>query len=175
MRVIVASLLEELIGVLDKELDLYQNLIPVSEEKTRIIVKNDLNGLQEITAKEQAVVDSIRALERRRDEIMANIKTVLNRKSDQLNLGTLIQILDKQPEEQKKLSALHDNLKNTIGRLTEINARNKTLIEQSLEMIEFNMNFIQSTRMAPGNNTYTRGASQYGNDSYQAGMFDAKQ
>jgi len=175
MRVIVASLLEELIGVLDKELDLYQNLIPVSEEKTRIIVRNDLNGLQEITAKEQAVVDSIRALERRRDEIMANIKTVLNRKSDQLNLGTLIQILDKQPEEQKKLSALHDNLKNTIGRLTEINARNKTLIEQSLEMIEFNMNFIQSTRMAPGNNTYTRGASQYGNDSYQAGMFDAKQ
>lgn len=175
MRVIVASLLEELIGVLDKELDLYQNLIPVSEEKTRIIVKNDLNALQEITAKEQAVVDSIRALERRRDEIMANIKTVLNRKSDQLNLGTLIQILDKQPEEQKKLSALHDNLKNTIGRLTEINARNKTLIEQSLEMIEFNMNFIQSTRMAPGNNTYTRGASQYGNDSYQAGMFDAKQ
>lgn len=175
MRVIVASLLEELIGVLDKELDLYQNLIPVSEEKTRIIVKNDLNALQEITAKEQAVVDSIRALERRRDEIMANIKTVLNRKSDQLNLGTLIQILDKQPEEQKKLSALHDKLKNTIGRLTEINARNKTLIEQSLEMIEFNMNFIQSTRMAPGNNTYTRGASQYGNDSYQAGMFDAKQ
>ena len=171
----MASLLEELIGVLDKELDLYQNLIPVSEEKTRIIVRNDLNGLQEITAKEQAVVDSIRALERRRDEIMANIKTVLNRKSDQLNLGTLIQILDKQPEEQKKLSALHDNLKNTIGRLTEINARNKTLIEQSLEMIEFNMNFIQSTRMAPGNNTYTRGASQYGNDSYQAGMFDAKQ
>ncbi|HHU74485.1 MAG TPA: flagellar protein FlgN [Clostridiales bacterium] len=171
----MASLLEELIGVLDKELDLYQNLIPVSEEKTRIIVRNDLNGLQEITAKEQAVVDSIRALERRREEIMANIKTVLNRKSDQLNLGTLIQILDKQPEEQKKLSALHDNLKNTIGRLTEINARNKTLIEQSLEMIEFNMNFIQSTRMAPGNNTYTRGASQYGNDSYQAGMFDAKQ
>lgn len=175
MRVIVASLLEELIGVLDKELDLYQNLIPVSEEKTRIIVRNDLNALQEITVKEQAVVDSIRALERRREEIMANIKTVLNRKSDQLNLGTLIQILDKQPEEQKKLSALHDNLKNTIGRLTEINARNKTLIEQSLEMIEFNMNFIQSTRMAPGNNTYTRGASQYGNDSYQAGMFDAKQ
>lgn len=171
----MASLLEELIGVLDKELDLYQNLIPVSEEKTRIIVRNDLNGLQEITAKEQAVVDSIRALERRRDEIMANIKTVLNRNSDLLNLGTLIQILDKQPEEQKKLSALHDNLKNTIGRLTEINARNKTLIEQSLEMIEFNMNFIQSTRMAPGNNTYTRGASQYGNDSYQAGMFDAKQ
>ena len=127
MRVIVASLLEELIGVLDKELDLYQNLIPVSEEKTRIIVRNDLNGLQEITAKEQAVVDSIRALERRRDEIMANIKTVLNRKSDQLNLGTLIQILDKQPEEQKKLSALHDNLKNTIGRLTEINARSSNI------------------------------------------------
>ena len=86
----MASLLEELIGVLDKELDLYQNLIPVSEEKTRIIVRNDLNGLQEITAKEQAVVDSIRALERRREEIMANIKTVLNRNSDQLNLGTLI-------------------------------------------------------------------------------------
>ena len=71
----MASLLEELIGVLDKELDLYQNLIPVSEEKTRIIVKNDLNALQEITAKSKPLWIAFVPLNRR-DEIMANIKTV---------------------------------------------------------------------------------------------------
>jgi hypothetical protein len=83
--------------------------------------------------------------------------------------------MEKQPKEQKALSTIHDNLNNTIQRLVVINNRNKSLIQQSLEMIEFNMNFIQSTRMSPGNNTYTKGASQYEAPASRIGMFDAKQ
>jgi flagellar biosynthesis/type III secretory pathway chaperone len=171
----MASLIEELIDILDKEQELYHKLIPIAEEKTKVIVLNDLVSLQEITGNEQAAVDRINALEHRREEIMANIKTVINRKSETLNLKVLIQLLDKQPREQKALSILHDNLKGTIQRLVEINNRNKSLIQQSIEMIEFNMNFIQSTRMSPGNNTYTKSASQYGAQASGAGMFDAKQ
>jgi hypothetical protein len=49
------------------------------------------------------------------------------------------------------------------------------LIENSLEMIEYNMNFIQSTRMSPGSNNYNRDAStSYGID-LGPGAFDAKQ
>jgi len=171
----VASLIDELIEVLDKECDIYQKLIPITEEKTMVIVRNDLTALQEITNKEQSVIDQISALERKRDDIMINIKTVINRKSDALDLKTLIDLLDKQPREQRALSILHDNLKGTVQRLVDINNRNKSLIQQSLEMIEFNMNFIQSTRMSPGNNTYTKGASQYDARSLNTGMFDAKQ
>jgi flagellar biosynthesis/type III secretory pathway chaperone len=171
----VASLIDELIDTLEKEYEIYQQLIPVAEEKTQVIVKNDLSSLQEITAKEQLAVDKINALENKRETVMMNIKTVINRKSDSINLKTLISLLEKQPREQKALSKIHDKLKDTIHRLVQVNDRNRSLIQQSLEMIEFNMNFIQSTRMSPGNNTYTRSASQYEAQAQGTGMFDAKQ
>lgn len=174
-RLIVASLIEELIDVLDKELDIYQQLIPICNEKTQIIIKNDLAALQEITDKEQYAVDQISSLEHKRETIMTNIKIVINQKSETLNLKTLIQMLEGQPKEQKALSILHDKLNSIIRQLKEINARNQTLIEQSLEMIEFNLNVIQSTKMVLGNNTYTKDAAQYNAKASGTGMFDAKQ
>ncbi len=171
----MASLIDELIGILEEECDVYQQLIPISEEKSQVIVKNDLTSLQDITSKEQTAISRINTLERKRDQIMVNIRTVINRKTGEFTLKTLIGLMEKQPKEQKALSLIHDNLNNTIQRLVEINNRNKSLIQQSLEMIEFNMNFIQSTRMSPGNNTYTKGASQYEAFASGTGMFDAKQ
>ncbi len=171
----MASLIDELIDTLEKEYEIYQQLIPIEAEKTQVIVKNDLNSLQEITAKEQIEVEKINALERKREEVILNIKTVINRKSEDMNLKTLIELMGKQPKEQKALSAIHDKLKSTVEQLVQINNRNKMLIQQSLEMIEFNMNFIHSTRMAPGNNTYTKSANQYEAQARGTGMFDAKQ
>ena len=171
----MASLIDELIGVLEEECSIYQQLIPISDEKTRVIVKNDLASLQDITTKEQVAIGSIHSLERKRNQIMGNIRTVINRKDGEFTLRTLIGLMEKQPKEQKALSTIHDKLQSTIQRLVEINNRNKALIQQSLEMIEFNMNFIQSTRMSPGNNTYTKGAAQYETLASRTGMFDAKQ
>ncbi|CUH91917.1 flagellar protein FlgN [Herbinix luporum] len=170
----MASLIEELISVLDKEHEIYKELIPIAREKTQIIVKNDTTALQEITAKEQKAIDKITALENSRGKLMEDIKTVLGKRNENLNLATLIGLLDRQPEEKQKLSLLHDKLKETVGVLVDINNRNKTLIQQSLEMIEFNMNFLQSARMAPGDNTYTKSASQK-SENLGSGIFDAKQ
>lgn len=171
----MASLIEELIDILEQEYEVYKQLLPIALEKTQVIVKNDLTSLQLITEKEQLSVDQINYLERRRETVMLNIRTVLNRKTKDFNLKALIELLDKQTKEQKALSILHDNLKSTIQRLVEVNNHNKSLIKQSLEMIEFNMNFIQSTRMSPGNNTYTKSASRYDAQLRGTGMFDAKQ
>lgn len=172
----MASLIDELTGILEKEYEVYQQLIPIAEAKTQVIVKNDLSSLQEITAREQEAVDTISAYERRREAVMEDIKTVINRKNANLSLKDLILLMEKQPKEQRALSIIHDKLKGCIDRLVEVNNRNKALIQQSLEMIEFNMNFIQSTRMVPGNNTYSKSASSY--EAQQASgtrMFDAKQ
>ncbi len=171
----MASLIEELVSTLEQEYNVYQQLIPIAEEKTRVIVKNDLTSLQEITEQEQQAIININQLERKRETVMANIKTVINRKGGELTLRTLIGLMEKQPKEQIALSIIHDNLKRSIQRLVEVNNRNKSLIQQSLEMIEFNMNFIQSTRMSPGNNTYTKGASKYETLASGTGMFDTRQ
>ena len=164
----MASLIDELIDTLKSEYEIYQLLIPLANQKTQVIITNDLNSLQEITGKEQEAIDKISLLEHRREAVMQNIKTVISRK-EELTVKGLVELLNNQPKEQKALSAIRDQLRD------EINNRNKSLIQQSLEMIEFNMNFIQSTRMSPGNNTYTKGASKYEAEARGTGMFDAKQ
>ena len=170
----MASLMEELITTLSKEEELYRELFPIQETKTEVIIKNDIEQLQLITGKEQETIDKITALERKREEVIQNIGTVLNRNPKTLTLTNLIQIMAKQPEDQKKLQQLHDQLQDSVKKLVKMNERNQMLIKQSLEMIEFNMNLLQSTRIVPGSN-YTKYASEWEPGAFQTGMFDAKQ
>lgn len=171
----MASLVEELISVLKAEDEIYEVLIPIADAKTKVIIKNDLKALQETTEKEQRVIERIQALERKREEVIVNIGTVINRNPKTLTMKMIIKLLGKQPEEQAKLSELHDSLTATIKTLVAINERNKSLIQQSLEMIEFNMNLIQSTRMSPGSSNYTKGAEELTVRDAQTGMFDVRQ
>lgn len=170
----VASLVEELTEVLEQEYKIYRDLLPIAESKTKVIIKNDLEALQNITEQEHQVIDQINALETKRAQVIFNIGTVLNQKPEELTLSKVIDLLTQQPKEQEKLNEVHKSLKQIIQRLTEVNYQNQSLIEESLEMIEFNMNLIQSTRMSPGNN-YTKGAQTIDTPVFQAGMFDAKQ
>lgn len=170
----MASLIEELIDTLGAELDAYNKLLPVENKKTGIIMKNDLLALEQITAKEQEVVDEVLALENKRGKVVNNIAVVMNKKVEDIKVETIIDILKSQPQLQKKLSEIHDNLKKVVHQIMDVNNHNKSLIEQSLELIEFNMNFIQSTRMSPGSNNYTNSATS-ADMTEGAGMFDAKQ
>lgn len=170
----MASIIEELATILEEELQIYEELLPIVTEKTRVIIKNNLKSLQKITEQEQMVVNEVTALEKKRSEVIVNIAIVMNRKPEELTLTEIIKMLENQPEEQRRLSEIHEHLKRTIQRLMNINHQNKSLMEQSLEMIEFNMNLIQSTRMSPGNN-YTKGAVTSQSPALQTGMFDAKQ
>lgn len=171
----MASLIEELISTLKAERAVYEELVPVSEQKTKILVKNDLEELKKITAQEQLLIDRAGVIGHKREEVIKNIGVVLNKTSEELDLTSLTRLMAKQPEEKKTLAALHDSLRTTMRRLVEVNERNKDLIENSLEMIEFNMNFIQSTRMSPGNNNYNRNATNSYTSDYGGHGFDAKQ
>lgn len=169
-------MMDELISVLNDEFILYRDFIPVCREKTKAIIKNETMAIQEITMTEQEFLDKIGVLERKREDIVKNIGNVMNKDYNNLNIATIIKMLEKQPAEQKKLSEVHDNLKSTTRMLADINSQNMSLIKQSLEMIEFNMNFIQSTWMSPGTNNYNRTARAGENlTNYNRGMFDAKQ
>ena len=144
----MASLMEDLFTALSGEKEIYEKLIPVSEKKTEILTRGDLKELEEVTREEQALVEKATAIGKKREEVIANIGVVLNRDASTLDLTTLATLLEKQPGERKKIAQLHDELKVIMRRLVDINEKNKNLIENSLEMIEFNMNFIQSTRLS---------------------------
>ncbi len=170
----MASLMEELISTLSQEKELYLALLPIAEEKTKAIVANNLDELQEITNREQEAVGRISALERKRDEVINNMGIVLGRKPEELTLAELIRITGKQRSDQAALTELKDALGAAVRKLADVNERNNVLIKHSLDMIQFNMNLLQSTRMVQGNN-YTKSAGESMPGASQTGMFDAKQ
>lgn len=173
----MASMMENLIGVLQEELDTYKEFIPILQNKTHAIIKNKVEELQSISAEEQLYLDKINNLENKREEIVKNIAVVFDKDYKTLNIKTIIKMLDKQPKDQFALSKLHDELKSTVKVIVDINEHNKSLIEQSLEMIEFNMNVIKSTWMSPGSNNYDKGANVSGVLTSSNGdrTFDTKQ
>lgn len=171
----MASLMEELIITLDKEEKLYRQLIPVEEDKTRAIIANDLESLQEITVREHELVDQTSAVEHKREQIAVDIATVLGKNPKTITLEEIAEALKNQPEDQKKLRIIHDNLKKTVSRLQELNEGNRDLLKEAMEMVEYNMNVIRSTRMSSGSSNYSSDAAEIEGMAPQHGMFDAKQ
>ena len=70
----MASLMENIIEVLEKENAEYRTLIQLSEEKTPIIIKGDLENLNRITEAEQVIVARIQKLEKERMSTMAVLR-----------------------------------------------------------------------------------------------------
>ena len=169
----MASLIEELIMVLGDEEKVYAEIIPVAEEKTRVIVNNDLQSLNSITEEEQALIGRISKLEKKRQEVIRNIGIVMNKKESELNFITIIDLLKGQEKEQEELRKLHDRLKRTIDALKLINERNQMLIKQSIEMIDFDINLMQSLRTSPVVGQYNT-SSEVEIQGMNKGMFDAK-
>lgn len=169
---VLASLIEDLTSALNEEDKIYKKLIPIEEEKTQIIIENNLQALSEVTKKEQEFIAMINQLEKKREEIVKNIGVVLNRDSSNLTISAIIEMLEGQ-DEQVNLASVYDKLSNTLTNMVSINNRNKILIEQSLDMIEFNMNFYQSVQNI-NNNNYDKGAHS-SDGAEESGMFDARQ
>lgn len=171
----MASLMEELITTLDAEEILYRQLIPIEEDKTRAVIANDLESLQDIAVREHDLVDQTSAMEQKRERIAVDIATVLGKDPKTITLEQIAEALKNQPEDRKKLQVIHDRLKKTVARLQELNEQNKLLLKEAMEMVEFNMNVIRSTRMSSGSSNYSSSAAEVEGMAPQHGIFDAKQ
>ncbi len=172
----VASLMESLIDVLEKESDEYKNLLNLSMQKTQVIVSEDLDQLARITDEEQLIVSRINHLDTIRNEAVQDIANVLNKDVTKLKIADLIKMLGQRPEEQQKLAAAFDVLQTNVKNVARINEQNRELIQNALEMVQFHMNLIQSMKAAPETANYNRGACSTGDIiGIERKSFDAKQ
>ena len=172
----MASLMENLIEVLDLESTEYENLLGLSMKKTPVIVAGAMEELAKITDEEQNVVSKISRLEQRREEVFADIANVINKDVKTLKLSDLIEMLASRPEEQQKLARVHDKLSSAVHEVKRVNEQNRILIENALKMVEFDMNMLQAMKNAPETANYNKGAYNTGTHMGVDGSgFDARQ
>lgn len=172
----MASLMENLIDVLEKESAEYEKLLELSMQKTPVIVSEDLEKLAQITDEEQLIVSRINHLDVIRNEAVKDIANVLNKDVNKLKIVDLIKMLGSRPEEQQKLAAVFDTLSANVRSVARVNEQNRELIQSALDMVKFNMNVLQSMKAAPETANYNKGAYNTGDMIGMARKtFDAKQ
>ena len=171
----MASLIDILIDTLEKENTEYESLLELGLEKTGIIIRNDVDELSRMVEKEQLVMERIIALEKKRTEASNDIADVLNKDVKTLTLTRLIELLSSQKKERDALVSIHDRLSLTMKRMVDVNERNKALLDESMDMLRFEMNLVQSIRRGPETNNYGRDAYTSNNYSLPDNKFDKKQ
>lgn len=170
----MASLMEELLDVLGEEEAQYEALIELSGDKRDAVIKADIEKLGEITTREQEAASALLNFSNKRTQILNDMATVLGKEPTEMTINKMIGYLEKQPEEQAKLTARRDRLLEVGTQMRILNQQNETLLKQALEMVEFDLTLLKSMRQAPETANYDRNAYNTG-DLLGGGGFDAKQ
>ena len=173
----MASLIENLITELNEEYAVYEKLLEVSMEKTSAIVSNNLDRLKETTDKEQYLVDVVTGMENVRHGTMRDIASVIN-KREELRVIDIADFLEGQPEFRNPLLEINEKLGKLAKKLKEVNSHNQNLINESLSVIEYNINLLQNLNRAPETAEYSKDMFRQTNgyqDRVTTERFDAKQ
>lgn len=171
----MASLIENLITVLEEESKLYEALTEESMAKTPVIVANDLTRLAEANTREQKIVDDITAVSHKRDKALTEIATVLGKDAKTITVSEVIHAMEKQPEFQHPLIAVKDKLIKQVDTLKQVNFHNQELLKEALEMTEYSINLVQSLNQAPETANYSGTSYSGATLGSSRSSFDTKQ
>lgn len=168
----MASLVEELVNVLDAEKKIYTTLVGYEERKKDVLIAADVAALEEITTKEQLAGDDLIAYSNKQIQILKDIATVLGRTDGKMTVTRLISLLDTQPKVQEQLTEARDSLLNAANQMKTLSDQNAILIRQAIELNEFDMTLFKSLRQAPETANYDKSAYNTGS-LLGGGGFDA--
>ena len=170
----MASLIDLLIDDLNNEDTGYNKLLDLSNDKTSAIVKGDVDELQKIFLQEQKLIEELETVEQKRQEDVKEICSILRLPYEQIRVEHIVQILEKKPKEHDALEEVYLRLKRTLNQLTTVNDNNKLLLKESMDMIQFELDFARNSVMDPQTSNYGRTAYEEQGITGATG-FDAKQ
>lgn len=164
--------IEKVVCVMEGLIRLHQELLVLAQEKTPVIVNNQVEKLNLIVQKENKLLREMNELNRERIQATGEYLLARGYRPDpKVTIRDLIRLIFK-AEEKKQLMELHEQLMGLIGELRPINELNQKLVEQSLTFINYSLDlFVQTPEMeAVYRNPHDASAQGQG----PAGLFDTK-
>jgi len=133
----------------------HRQLLEVVRLERTHLIDADLKAIEMITAKKQILIEQIGQTESRRLKLLAEVAVLWKKPIRDVQLQNIvIQIQSDDPKGAEQLRSIHNALTLLIQRITEQNAANRTLVEQSLEHIR-QMKVNALGEAAQGSQTYT--------------------
>lgn len=158
--------MKDLLNILDEELMLYKTILDLSNNKTTLLKENKVKELEAMTKEEESLVANVIEKEKLRIKEVKNICVRYGKPEQSLKIEELCEFIDNSKEEllsyKKEIMAILEELK-------KVNKLNSTLINSSLEYVNFAVNMLTETSTNP---TYQRGG--YQEKKAQRNLFDMK-
>lgn len=135
------ALVDKLILALEKDCEIYAEILKLGDEKKQIIIDGDIDKLDKITKREHALIASLMKLEQIRDKIVSELMKQTG--ISQVNvLDDIIEAVDGTSREA--LGQVKRKLGNLMDDVKVVNEKNGELLQQSLNIVEFNVNMLSS-------------------------------
>lgn len=164
----MSEFVNQLVMALEKEEEIYQDILEFSIKKKQAIIDGDVKALEKIVNKEKALAMSLIKLDNIRIRIVNEILKENGIDSVE-NITELSEYIDVSSKE--KILNLKSKLNHVIKKVKNENNLNKDLVKQQLDYIQFNIDLM--TNIDLGSNNYSKEA----NDNVKKGrknLFDAK-
>ena len=139
--------MERMIEILKKELEIYQEMLKISENKTDIIVKDKVDELQEMTEREESFVKQFIELEKERIQIVKDFAAEKGLGEQILKVAELSEYF---PDKKEELMNLRKEILAVIEKTKVKNELNGKLLKNSLEYINFSVGLATGTSATNG-------------------------
>lgn len=135
------GMVDRLLMALEKDCEIYAEILRIGEEKKDTIIKGDIEKLDQITKREHALIASLMKLEEIRDKIISEIMRQTGLQKVNV-IDDIITVVD--DGSKQKIESVKRKLSNLMSDVKDVNESNGALLKQSLDMIEFNVNLMSS-------------------------------
>lgn len=161
-------MINELANILEQEARVYDSILNISKNKTKIIVEGKVTELENIVKLEQSLVLQIGRLENLREEIVEKCAEQLGVNPSDITVSELVKHL--KGGNAQKLKASQQKMASTLSDLKNTNDLNSKLIKNSLDFINFSINLFVDA--GAGSNNY--GSTGQAADTSKRSFFDVK-
>jgi flagellar biosynthesis/type III secretory pathway chaperone len=158
--------MEELLNILQKELNIYEQLLKISKSKTDIIKEGRTSELDTFVKQEEIFIADIIEFEKKRLNLVKNICKGLGLNRETISISELSQHV----AQKEELLEFKEKITKTLKDLKKSNDLNSKLVKNSLEYINFAVNL--ATGASESSLTYEQKGQT--NIKGQKNIFDIK-
>ncbi len=151
------STLEQLIGLLKQESDLYRSLQGVLDQEKEAAARSDIQALNETGIEKETILSEIQKKEERRCQLVAGLAEKLGYAVQDLTLNRISQLVDE--PFAGNLRQVSEDFLSVLSRVQSANQRNEQIFKHSLELLRGSFNRLNEL-MTPNTVYYRTGNIQ---------------
>jgi len=142
------KIMDHLIKLLKAQLDFYNELLEIAQQKKAFIVKNDIESMKSITGRENSLIGKLQKTELELRELVLKLAKSPSASANELTLAELINNIN-ESDEKRQLNSLRKSLRASMDEVKALNEQNQKLINQSLEYMDFILNLFRNSVSGP--------------------------